>query len=288
MGAGTAAQAFRRRTGIDAKRGLVHLGLPQIEEANEDTDYEADVGALGDALTDAGYRRAVIANGDGVELLSPAPESGERTDESSRRFRREAVAGLMTSNGKVPAGKVSKDLLEDDAESAFGVRLDRARVLDEFDAVWDDKSVVLVEASDLVRSDAYLDLVASDQRDKVFTRALRASDALVGDLLERVDEGRDAVVVVGPAASSGGGVLTIAGVRAPSVEPGLLRSGTTQRTGYVQLMDMSPTVLSLLGIERPDTMRGARSRWGSRAAARPIGASSSPTATTRRRSGPRS
>ena len=256
VGAGTAAQAFGRRTGIDVARGLVHLGLPQIDEANEDTDYEADVGALGDALADAGYRRAVIANGDGVELLSPAPESDERTDESSRRFRREAVAGMMTSNGKVPAGKVSKDLLEDDAESAFGVRLDRDRVLDEFDAVWDDKSVVLVEASDLVRSAAYLDLVSSDQRDAVFTRALRASDALVGDLLERVDPARDAVVVVGPAASPGGDVLTIAGVRAPSVEPGLLRSGTTQRTGYVQLMDMSPTVLSLLGIERPDTMRG--------------------------------
>jgi hypothetical protein len=258
VGAGTAAQAFRRRTGIDAKRGLVHLGLPQIDEANEDTEYEADVGALGDALADAGYSRAVIANGDGVELLSPvpAPESDERTDEASRRFRREAVAGLMTSAGKVPRGTVSKDLLEDDPDSAFGVRLDRDRVLEEFDRVWDDRSVVLVEASDLVRSAAYRDLVTSDQRDVVFTRALRESDALVGDLLDRVDPERDAVVVVGPAASGSNGVLGIAGVRAPTIEPGLLRSGTTQRAGYVQLMDMSPTVLALLGVERPDTMRG--------------------------------
>jgi hypothetical protein len=258
VGAGTAVQAFRRRTGIDATRGLVHLGLPRIDEANEDTEYEADVGALGDALAGAGHSRAVIANGDGVELLSPvpAPESDERTDEASRRFRREAVAGLMTSEGKVPRGKVSKDLLEDDPDSAFGVRLDRDRVLEEFDTVWDDRSVVLVEASDLVRSAAYRDLVTSDQRDVVLTRALRESDALVGDLLERVDPERDAVVVVGPAASASGGVLGIAGVRAPSIEPGLLRSGTTQRTGYVQLMDMSPTVLSLLGVERPDTMRG--------------------------------
>ena len=36
------------------------------------TDFEAEVGALGDALEDAGTRRAVIANGDGVELPSPA------------------------------------------------------------------------------------------------------------------------------------------------------------------------------------------------------------------------
>ncbi|HEY7106801.1 MAG TPA: hypothetical protein VH986_10385 [Acidimicrobiia bacterium] len=256
VGAGTARQAFRRRTGVDAPRGLVHLGVSQIDDANEDTVYDADVGALGDALQDAHYRRAVIANGDGVELLAPAAEDDERSDEASRRFRREAVAGLMGSDGRVPAGDVRKDLLEDDPAAAFGVRLARERVLDAFDAVWRDRSVVLVEASDLVRAAAYRDLVATDQRDATFTHALRASDALVGDLLQRVDPDRDAVVVVGPAASPSGGVLTIAAVRAPSLSPGLLRSGTTQRTGYVQLMDVGPTVLSLAGVERPDTMRG--------------------------------
>ncbi|MEX1007259.1 MAG: hypothetical protein WD271_05380 [Acidimicrobiia bacterium] len=256
VGAGTARQAFLRRTGTDASRGLVHLGLPQIVDANEATDFEAEVGALGDALDAAGYARAVIANGDGVELPSPAPESDDPADDASRRFRREAVTALMTSDGKVPAGQVSKDLLEDDPNAAFGVRLDVDLVIDAFDAVWTPKSVVLVEASDLVRADAYRDLVSSDQRAAVLGRALRASDALVGALMERVDPARDAVVLVGPAAPSGGSVLTIAAVRAPGLEPGLLRSGTTQRTGYVQLMDMGPTVLDLLGVPRPDSMRG--------------------------------
>jgi hypothetical protein len=256
VGAGTARQAFARRTGTEASGGLVHLGLPQIIEANESTDFEADVGALGDALADAGYSRAVIANGDGVELPTPAPESDDTSDEASRRFRRAAVAALMGADGTVPEGRVSKDLLEDDADAAFGVRLDNDAVADAFDAVWQAKAVVLVEASDLVRADAYRDLVAPDQRESLLTHALRASDALVGRLLDSVDPARDAVVVVGPAASSGGGVLTIAGVRAPGFTPGLLRSGTTQRTGYVQLMDMGPTVLNLLGVSRPDSMRG--------------------------------
>ena len=256
VGAGTARQAFARRTGTDAARGLVHLGLPQIVEANASTDFEAEVGALGDALEDAGYSRAVIANGDGVELPAPAPESDDASDEASRRFRRAAVAALMGADGTVPEGRVSKELLEDDADAAFGLRLDNDVVADAFAEVWKPKSVVLVEASDLVRADAYTDLVASDQRERVLTHALRASDALVGRLLDSVDPARDAVVVVGPAASSGGGVLTIAAVRAPGFEPGLLRSGTTQRTGYVQLMDMGPTVLDLLDVARPDSMRG--------------------------------
>ena len=256
VGAGTARQAFARRTGTEAARGLVHLGLPQIVEANASTDFEAEVGALGDTLEDAGYSRAVIANGDGVELPAPAPESDDASDEASRRFRRAAVAALMGADGTVPEGRVSKALLEDDADAAFGVRLDNDIVADAFAEVWKSKSVVLVEASDLVRADAYTDLVASDQRSRVLTHALRASDALVGRLLDSVDPARDAVVVVGPAASSAGGVLTIAAVRAPGFEPGLLRSGTTQRTGYVQLMDMGPTVLDLLDVERPDSMRG--------------------------------
>src|SRR5262249_20774860 len=62
VGASTAQEAFARRTGNDARRGLVHLGLPQIVAANQDTDFEADVGALGDALARADYSRAVVAN----------------------------------------------------------------------------------------------------------------------------------------------------------------------------------------------------------------------------------
>lgn len=264
VGSGTAQQAFARRTGTDASQGLVHLGLPQIVDANLSTDFEAEVGVLGDALDQAGYARAVIANGDGVELTAPAFESSDRVDDASRRFRREAVTALMTSDGTVPAGQVSKDLLEDDPDSAFGVRLDVGRVIDAFDAVWTSKSVVLVEASDLVRADAYRGLVSSDRRDEVLGRALRASDALIGALLKRVDPARDAVVVVGPAAPSSGGVLTIAAVRAPGSRVGLLRSGTTQRTGYVQLMDMAPTLLDLVGVARPDSMRGRSVDVGSR------------------------
>ncbi|HEY3671508.1 MAG TPA: hypothetical protein VGN51_11285 [Acidimicrobiia bacterium] len=259
VGVGTAADAFARRTGTKVTRGLVQLGLPQIDDANADSDYDAETGALGDALEAAGFSRAVIGNADGVEL--PAPDVGLSADdaalsESSRRFRREAVIGLMDSRGTVPRGRVDRELLQDHAGAAFGRRLDPEAVVAAFDEVWKPRSVVLVEASDLVRADAYIDLVASGQRDVMFERALRSSDAMIGALLDRVDPAHDAVVVVGPAASPVGGVLTVAAVRAPGVEPGLLRSGTTQRAGFVQLMDMGPTVLDLVGVERPTSMRG--------------------------------
>ena len=36
----------------------------------------------------------------------------------------------------------------------------------------------------------------------------------------------------------------------------MLRTGTTRRTGFVQIVDVAPTVLRLLGIERPEEMEG--------------------------------
>ncbi len=75
-------------------------------------------------------------------------------------------------------------------------------------------------------------------------------------MLDHVDPSRDAVVVTAPLASRASGGLAVAAVRAPGVEPGLLKSGTTRRSGFVDVVDVAPTILSLLGIDRPDTMEG--------------------------------
>jgi hypothetical protein len=129
-------------------------------------------------------------------------------------------------------------------------------VVDAFERVWVDRSVVLVEASDLVRADEYASRQSPAERTATVDNALASTDRLVGALLERVDPATDAVVVVGPTPSLAAGGLTIAALRAPGVPAGLMRSGTTQRAGYVQLMEVAPTVLEVLGVHRPAAMRG--------------------------------
>jgi hypothetical protein len=64
------------------------------------------------------------------------------------------------------------------------------------------------------------------------------------------------VIVVAPYAESSGTTTTVIGVHAPGWEPGLLSSGTTRRPGFVQTVDVAPTILDLLGIERADSMEG--------------------------------
>ena len=240
-----AGEVFRRRTGTTPRGELVQLAIADIEDTNADLPLDAEPGALGDALRDAGFSRGVIANGDGVEPEGDPPV-----------YRRSAVSALMNSTGVVPARpgghRPPRTRPTGAVRAAARQRRGRGRVLRPVGA----ESVVLVEASDLVRADAYRTFATTDQRDALRAHALRRSDELFGRLLEQVDLGRDAVLVVGPAHESGTTTLAVAAMRAPGVEPGLLRSATTRRAGFVQLVDIGPTVLDLVGIERPTSMSG--------------------------------
>jgi hypothetical protein len=121
--------------------------------------------------------------------------------------------------------------------------------------------VVLVEGSDLVRADLAARFASEDQAVRIRAHALETTDRLVGRLLEHVDR-NDMVLVLGPTPPSARDALSVAAVRAPGFAPGLLRSTTTQRDGFVNLTDVAPTVLTYFGLERPDDMEGRRMDTG--------------------------
>lgn len=241
----TAGEAFAGRTGIERDRGLVHLGIVPLQDVNEAEAGGSSVGALGTALRAGGFETAVIANSDGS-----AP------DDDLPRYRRYAVSALMTATGTLDGGRVDGGLLEEDPQAPFGVRLDQTAVEDAFGEVWGRHRVVLVEASDLVRAVASRPPSVATQDARSYADALERSDALVGALLEEVDPARDAVVVVSPYGSRSTKSLTVVGVRAPGVAPGLMKSSSTRRKGFVILADVAPTVLTLLDLPRPKSMNG--------------------------------
>lgn len=240
-----AAEEFARRTGVEPRRGEVfNFGIVPMLELNASLLFDAEVGALGDALEEGDVRRAVIANGD----------HGEGDDDID--FRREASVGLMDRRGLVEQGRVGRTLLTPDSTAPFGTRLDIDEVGDAFDEFWTQRSVVLVEASDLVRLEDALPLMVRAQQEVQRDEAIRRSDELLGRLLESVDLERDAVVVAAPYASGESTDITVVGVHAPSTTAGLISSGTTRRIGFVQTVDLAPTVLSLMDLDRPSSMEG--------------------------------
>lgn len=242
----TAAAVFQLRNGHSLTAGVGALGWPELQAENQPLSYGAVLGELGQTLEDAKIGRTLIANADqqGVD----APE-----------LHREAALALVDTHGRVPG--VVSDLLVQDRTAPFGQRLDNAAVMAGFPRDFQSRrQVVTVEASDLARADAYRHLANAAQRKVMHDRALRATDQLVGRLLERVDLRRDAVAVIAPYHSSRARTLTVAAIHAPGFEPGFLESATTRRAGFVQIVDVAPTILDLVGLERPDAMEGRPAR----------------------------
>ncbi len=240
-----AAEEFARRTGVMPRLGAVfNLGLVSMKNLNSRLLFGSEVGALGDALADADVNRAVIANGDhgtGLEDLD---------------FRREASVGLMDSDGLVQMGRVGRSLLEASPEAPFGTRFNIAEVETAFERFFDDNTVVLVEASDMVRNEDAKPLSSPQQQIRLRRQAIERSDKLLGVLMDHVDPSTDAVMIVAPYASGYTNGLTVASVMAPSVEPGFLSSGTTRRSGFIQTVDIAPTIASLMDVDVPTSMEG--------------------------------
>jgi hypothetical protein len=243
VGNATGAQLFQAATGSDPDGARV-LSLA-VTDARADADrllYGSEPGALGQAVADAGRRTAVIANADG------GPPAG--TDKAHR----EAALAMMDTAGRVPGGVVDDSLTVLDSAAPGGRRTDPGAVLRAFDDAWATDDAVLVELSDLERANRDLLPPEGPERAAGLAEPMKEADALFGALVERVDLSRDRVLLVSPAAPGGFGRLTVFGMAGPGIEPGLARSATTRRAGYVTLPDVGVTVLDALGIDPPESM----------------------------------
>ena len=92
--------------------------------------------------------------------------------------------------------------------------------------------------------------------------AQRAEDAAAADAvvagLERARDEQSTLLVVGLSGVPGDDAprLHVALAAGAGFEPGALRSASTRRTPYVQLVDVAPTVLDLLQVAPPSAMTG--------------------------------
>ncbi|MEQ1787327.1 MAG: hypothetical protein ABL966_09760 [Acidimicrobiales bacterium] len=237
FGLTTAGDEHARQHGTSVDAQVVSLGWTLLVSENEAAEFGGTIGALGQALDDAGVDRGVIANADGADPLVP----GEP-------IHREAALALADATGAVPCGQVGSVLLTTDDAAPFGVRLDEGAVLDAYDRCSTPGSVVLIEASDLRRALAFRPRATPELADAARRAALASTDALAAALLTRLDLERDAVVVVAPSTQPTPG-LGVLGVRAAEVPPGYLTSGNTRRAGYVLLTDLAPSIAHLTGVE---------------------------------------
>lgn len=250
-----AAEIYERRTGHKLSSPAGAINFPNLLAVNSDFLFDSEPGSLSDALIGAKYMTSGIANAD------HGLEAGD-----DDRFHREAALTLVDSRGRLSGGEVSTSLLRVKSRAPFGLELNDSKVIKAFDSAWRDRSVVLVETSDLARADAYRIFATPHERARQRIAALRASDRIIGKLLDRVNPKRDLVIAFGAFHPSTERNLAIFGMRGPGIKAGLAESGTTSRPGYVSLQDIAPTTLTQLRIPTPSSMEGrpaiARSSGG--------------------------
>jgi hypothetical protein len=102
-------------------------------------------------------------------------------------------------------------------------------------------------------------LVLAAARPVAGTGTARAGSAVAADrAVEQLVDGGGRVLVVGLSEGPGDATahLHVAIAHGPGFAPGALRSASTRRQPYVQLVDVAPTVLALLGRGVPPSMTG--------------------------------
>ncbi len=243
-----AGEIFTRRTGLTPSGPYVSLSWPALVRSNAARPYDAELGLLAETLTEAGIRTSVIGNADG-------------TDSIGASYERQVGLALASPDGVVDDGALAKNLIVSDASRPFGQRFDPPVVLDQFRAAWTRAAegaggVVLLEASDLARVMRYRPLVSARRYDVLRRQALRDTDDLLADVLDNVNPDRDSVLVVAPYNLPGDRDLTAVALRTPTSKPGYLMSASTQRSGFLTLVDLGPTILDRFGIVRPTAMEG--------------------------------
>ncbi len=235
----TASDVARRRYGRAHPGEIVATDLALLTRRFVGPDYGAKLGALGDALHDAGIPTGVVAAGD----REPDPDDD--------MVRRAAAIAIADRAGTIDTGSVS-GLLRRDRDAPFGVRTDPERFEIAVTGALENARVVVVDPGETQRADEFALQVSDARGAAVRLAALERADALLGRVVDALDD-RDLLMVLAPSGPRTSRIdqLTPVIVRGPDVDRGWLTSPLTRRDGLVLLTDVAPTTLSAVGVDVP-------------------------------------
>ena len=250
---GDVAEAYRRFMGIvPDEEAIAYLGFPRADRANQFDTLGTEIGTLGQSIADAGGLTAAVGNSD----------VGFATARVGRN--RPAALVAMDQRGLVPLGDVSRNLLQPDENGPYGVSTDRER----FATVYDDvlealdaeegPALIVLDPGDAHRALRFESLASPDVAEAHRLSALETLDVVI-ELVATTLPDDGVLMVVTPVASKEPGLpmpLTPVLVSGPGWE-GYVTSDSTHRDGLVTELDVTATILDVLGIERPVQVLGS-------------------------------
>ncbi|MBN2839990.1 MAG: hypothetical protein JXP37_03430, partial [Coriobacteriia bacterium] len=249
----TAGEVFRRSMGVPVGSAqIVYLGLPRILRANDNRTLEGIPGALGQTIEDAGGSTAALGNADG----------GVRAGEPIRS--RPAAVLAMNADGLVRRGDISLNMIESDVEAPYGIRTDVEQMRTTYGQVLRQMAIgagpglIVIDTGDGERAYRYASDAAPQVAERHRLEAAQTVDEIVGFVLDDLPPGAVLMFVsngqVRPASGpSGFGPVILSG---PGFDGGVVSSSSTQRWGLMTDLDVAASVLTILGLDRPVSVRG--------------------------------
>ena len=132
----SAGDVFERRTGVEPDGRYVALAWPTLERVNARQPYDAALGLLTDTLDDAGLGVEAIGNADGTDTVGTS-------------YERQVGLARPPTAVLIPARRAGRRPADRDPSRPFGQRLDLDQVIQRFERAWDrrrDGGLVVVEA----------------------------------------------------------------------------------------------------------------------------------------------
>ncbi len=244
-GEGTVEALYCRHTGkTKSPLGeILHLYSGALQRLNEQRPYPASVGALGEALSNAGLGVAVLGNADNG---SP---------------KRQVVTIAMDKAGNVPYGDVSAALLQERADLPFGRGCDPGAYLRVFKSLQQKASFFVVEWGDTNRLDGYLERLPAERRGALLQASLLQLDQFLKGIRPCLDKGASLLFVTpsppNTAFAAGQRLTPVVWYNPGSAQAGFLTSATTRRPGLLTNLDIAPSVLQCLGVNTSTFFFGA-------------------------------
>jgi len=234
---------YERRTGnIVFENGIINLDIGKLITQNQNGEYGAVPGALGQVLRENGYKTAVIGNSD--------------TDDT--RLTSAALIA-MDYNGYIDFGDVSNDLIEEDSTRPFGIKTNYDLLLDEFKEVYLESNLIVIETGDTTRLERYKDNLYPEVYETHKANILNEIDNFISNIVENSNKDNMKLIIVNPypsnAAISRGERLTPLVIYEGGDSGQVLYSGTTRRNGIIGNVDIGPTILSYFNLTS-DKMTG--------------------------------
>jgi hypothetical protein len=248
----TAGDYYQRSTGLSPPpRGVVCLGLPDVEVNNKDSGTADNVSLLATLLAASGKQAAATGN-----------------EDSYRRPVRLAPLIVCGTEGTVPRGQVA-GFSRAAGNRPGGYRTDMTRLMSSSLRLLGQSEVLVIDTGDTGRVDRESATMAPGALERARRSALERVDDFAASFVPALDLESSLLLVVSPGAPMSarpkGDYTTPFIAAGKGFASGLLTSSSTMRPGLVNNADFLPTVMSFFGAGVPSKVTGSTMKTAGKA-----------------------